>query len=97
MEDGGAVGDAGGRKNPFKDFFSGINWIDTAISAFIIGSVLYVVYYHKQKLMLEKVGYTDLSTRVQRVETQLANAKKSEMNATGGRGTMRRKRSLVTL
>lgn len=97
MEDGGSLSSDSGRKNPFKDFFSGINLLDTALMAFIVAGVGYIVYYHKKKLMLESVGYVDLSTRLQRVESQISDAKKSEMNATGGKGTIRRKRALVTL
>lgn len=96
MEEGGAVGESS-RKNPFKDFFSGINWLDTAIMAFIVAGVGYTIFYHKKKLMLENVGYVDLSTRLQRVEAQIASAKSKEMNATGGKGTIRRKRALITL
>jgi hypothetical protein len=98
MADGGDVGGAAPRKNPFKDFFADVNIVDVAISAFIVGAVIYSIQYHKFMIMMEKTGYADLSTRLNRVENDIASAKKksTEANATGGR-FMRKKRALVTL
>jgi hypothetical protein len=46
-------------------------------------------------MMLEKTGYADLSTRVQKMESALEAAKKkSEMNAAG---SQKKKRRLITL
>lgn len=101
MAEGGDVGGGGGSSsNPFKEFFSDINILDVAIAAFIVGGVLYAVNYYKFMIMMEKSGYSDLSTRVQRLESQLATAKKTaEANAAGnGKMPMRnRRRALVTL
>jgi len=98
MEDGGSV--AGGESNKIKEFFSDINVLDVAISAFIVGGVLYAIHYYKFMIMMEKSGYSDLSTRVQRLESQLAAAKKAaEVNAAGNAKNpmMRRKRALISL
>ncbi len=99
MAEGGDVGGAAPRKNPFKDFFSDINVVDVAISAFIVGAVIYSIQYHKFMIMMEKTGYADLSTRINRVENDIAVAKRkaaTEANASGNM-RMRRKRALVTL
>lgn len=94
MESGGAAP----RSSGIKEFFSDINVVDVAISAFIVGAVIYSIQYHKFMMMLEKTGYADLSTRVQRIESAMASAakKKSEVNATGN-GRMPRKRGVITL
>lgn len=100
MAEGGDVGGGGSASNKFKEFFSDINILDVAIAAFIVGGVLYAVNYYKFMIMMEKSGYSDLSTRVQRLESQLAAAKKTaEANAAGnGKMPMRnRRRALVTL
>lgn len=100
MAEGGDVGGGGSSSNKFKEFFSDINILDVAIAAFIVGGVLYAVNYYKFMIMMEKSGYSDLSTRVQRLESQLAAAKKTaEANAAGnGKMPMRnRRRALVTL
>lgn len=95
MEDGGSVGGSSGG-NKFTEFFSDINILDVAISAFIVGGVLYAIHYYKFMMMMEKTGYADLSARIQKVESQLAAAKKNaELNATGN--GMRKKRGLVSL
>jgi hypothetical protein len=96
MENGGETSSRGGGSS-IKDFFSDINLVDVAISAFIIGGVLYTIHYYKFMMMLEKTGSADLSSRVQKMESALSAAKKkSEANASGS-GTMKRKRSLISL
>lgn len=99
MAEGGAVepsgGSGGGVGSKIKEFFSDINVLDVAISAFIVGGVLYTVHYFKFMMMMEKTGYADLSSKVQKLETQMAAAKKSaEANATGG--GMKKKRALMS-
>lgn len=93
LEDGGDVG--GSKGSAIKDFFNGINGLDVAISAFIIAWGLYAIQYYKFLMMLEKTGYADLSSRVQKLESASTAKKQTEMNASGGRNT--RKRSIVTL
>lgn len=101
MAEGGDVGDAGGSSsNPLKDFFSGINVLDVAIAAFVVGGVLYAVHYYKFMIIMEKSGYSDLSTRVQRLESQVAAAKKTAEANAAGNGKMpmhNRRRAMVTL
>jgi hypothetical protein len=95
MEDGGSIGGSSGG-NKFTEFFSDINILDVAISAFIVGGVLYAIHYYKFMMMMEKTGYADLNARIQKVESQVAAAKKNaELNATGN--GMRKKRALVSL
>ena len=65
-----------------RDFFSDVNIIDVAISAFIIGGVLYSIHYFKFIMMLEKTGYTDMSSRMAKLESAMT-AKQAEANATG--------------
>jgi hypothetical protein len=51
-------------------------------------------------IMMEKTGYADLSTRINRAESELAAVKRktaTEANATGGGRFTRKKRALVTL
>ena len=95
MADGGGVAD-GGRKNPFKDFFSDVNVVDVAVSALIVAAVIYSVQYHKFMMMIEKAGYADLSSRISRMEAEHAAMKKkaTEANASGG---IRKRRGLITL
>ncbi len=99
MAEGGDTSAPAPRKNPLSGFFADINIIDVTISAFIVGAVIYSIQYHKFMMMMEKTGYADLSTRLNRVENDIASAKKkaSEANASGGKGFIRRKRALVTL
>lgn len=88
-------GAATGGGNPFSNFFSDVNVLDVTISAFIIGAVIYSIQYHKMMILLEKTGYADLSSRVQKLESSLEAAKKkAEVNATG---SQRKKRALITL
>ena len=101
MADGGAVEGGGGSSSgiggKIKEFFDDINILDVTISAFIVGGVLYAVHYFKFMMMMEKAGYADLSAKIQKIESQMAAAKKSaEANATGN-GGMRRKRALMSL
>lgn len=82
MAEGGSLGD--GDSGGFKGFFKDINVLDVAISAFIVGGVIYAMQYFKYMMMLEKSGYTALSERLQKVESSLQAAKKTaEMNASG--------------
>lgn len=100
MAEGGDVGGAAPRKNPFSGFFADVNVLDVAISAFIVGAVIYSIQYHKFMILMEKTGYADLSTRINRAESEIAAVKKrtaAEANATGGGRFTRRKRALVTL
>jgi hypothetical protein len=91
MEDGGAVKSS----NPIKNFFSDINVVDVTVSAFIVAAVIYSVQYHKFMMMIEKTGYADLSSRVQKLESSMAAAKKTaEVNASGGRNRMSRRRPM---
>jgi len=94
MDTGGATPRSGG----IKEFFSDVNVVDVAISAFIVGAVIYSIQYHKFMMMLEKTGYADLSTRIQRIESAMASAakKQTEANAAGN-GRIRRKRGVITL
>lgn len=79
MGDGGAVIKKSGG---FRDFFEDINILDVTISAFIVAGVLYAVKYYRYMLMIEKTGYADLSTRLNKIESAWA-AKQAEMNAAG--------------
>lgn len=93
MAEGGATSGGGG----IKAFFSDINVLDVTISAFIVAAVLYSIKYHRYMMMLEKSGYADLSTRVQKLESAIAAAKrKAEANAAGN-SKMVKKRGLISL
>ena len=84
MADGADVGSGDSGGGGVKDFFKDINILDVAISAFIVGGVIYAMQYFKYMMMLEKSGYTDLSERVQKLESSIQAAKKTaEMNASG--------------
>jgi hypothetical protein len=76
----------GGIKGWFKD----INILDVTISAFIVGGIIYAVQYYRFMMMLEKTGYADLSSRINKLESSIA-AKKAEMNASGNMDRMRRR------
>lgn len=65
-----------------KDFFSDVNIVDIAISAFIVAGVLYSIHYFKFMMTLEKSGYSDLSSKVAKLESAV-KAQQAEMNATG--------------
>lgn len=97
MADGGEVKSSGG--GGIKAFFSDVNVVDVTISAFIVAAVIYSVQYHRYMMMIEKTGYADLSTRVQKLESSIEAAKrKAEANAAGsGKPNMRRKRALMSL
>jgi len=96
MADGGEVKSSGGG---IKAFFSDVNVVDVTISAFIVAAVIYSIQYHRYMMMIEKTGYADLSTRVQKLESSIEAAKrKAEANAAGsGKMNMRRKRALMSL
>ena len=97
MADGGETGSASG--GGIKAFFSDVNVVDVTISAFIVAAVIYSIQYHRYMMMIEKTGYADLSTRVQKLESSIEAAKrKAEANAAGsGKPNMRRKRALMSL
>lgn len=92
MEDGGAM-----KSNPVKEFFSDVNILDVSISAFIVAAVIYSIQYHKFMMMIEKSGYADLSSRVQKLESSFNAAKKTaEINASGLAKSNRR-RPMISL
>ena len=97
MAEGGET--SGGSGGGIKAFFSDVNVVDVTISAFIVAAVIYSVQYHRYMMMIEKTGYADLSTRVQKLESSIEAAKrKAEANASGsGKMNMRRKRALMSL
>jgi hypothetical protein len=93
MESGGEVKSS----NRFKDYFSDINIVDVGISAFIVAAVLYSINYHRFMMMLEKTGYADLSTRLSKLESSFAAAKKSaQVNASGSMKTMKKRRPMAS-
>lgn len=97
MAEGGETGSASG--GGIKAFFSDVNVVDVTISAFIVAAVIYSIQYHRYMMMIEKTGYADLSTRVQKLESSIEAAKrKAEANAAGsGKMNMRRNRALMSL
>jgi len=97
MAEGGET--EGGRGGGIKAFFSDVNVVDVTISAFIVAAVIYSIQYHRYMMMIEKTGYADLSTRVQKLESSIEAAKrKAEANAAGsGKVNMRNKRGLMSL
>jgi hypothetical protein len=90
-EDGGAIVKKGGG---IKEWFSDINIVDVAVSAVIVGAVLYTVHYYKFMMMLEKSGYADLSGKVAKLQSAM-DAQKAEMNATGNNKLDRQRRRPV--
>jgi len=97
MAEGGETGSGSG--GGIKAFFSDVNVVDVTISAFIVAAVIYSIQYHRYMMMIEKTGYADLSTRVQKLESSIEAAKrKAEANAAGsGKVNMRNKRGLMSL
>ena len=93
-EDGGAIVKKGGG---IKEWFSDINIVDVAVSAVIVGAVLYTVHYYKFMMMLEKSGYADLNTKVSKLQSAV-DAQKAEMNASGnGKLDRQRRRPVMRL
>ncbi len=82
FEDGGEVSNEGSIGGSIRSFFSGINLLEAAISAFIVGGIIYTIQYYKFMMMMEKNGYSDLYARIQKLESA-EMAKKAEMNAAG--------------
>ena len=97
MAEGGETSGGGG--GGIKAFFSDVNVVDVTVSAFIVAAVIYSIQYHRYMMMIEKTGYADLSTRVQKLESSIEAAKrKAEANAAGsGKPNMSRRRALMTL
>jgi hypothetical protein len=97
MAEGGET--SGGSGGGIKAFFSDVNVVDVTVSAFIVAAVIYSIQYHRYMMMIEKTGYADLSTRVQKLESSIEAAKrKAEANAAGsGKPNMRRKRAFMSL
>ena len=91
FEDGGAIVKKGGG---IKEWFSDINIVDVAVSAVIVGAVLYTVHYYKFMMMLEKSGYADLNTKVAKLQSAV-DAQKAEMNAAGNGKLDRQRRKPV--
>ncbi len=87
MASGGATGGGGGG---IREFFSDVNLVDIAISAFIVAGVLYSIHYFKFMMTLEKTGYADLSSRMGKLESAVT-AQQAELNATGGMNGKRRR------
>ena len=93
-EEGGAIIKKGGG---MKEWFSDINIVDVAVSAVIVGAVLYTVHYYKFMMMLEKSGYADLNTKVAKLQSAV-DAQKAEMNAAGnGKLDRQRRRPVMRL
>jgi len=90
-EEGGAIIKKGGG---IKEWFSDINIVDVAVSAVIVGAVLYTVHYYKFMMMLEKSGYADLNTKVAKLQSAV-DAQKAEMNAAGNGKLDRQRRKPV--
>ena len=90
-EEGGAIIKKGGG---MKEWFSDINIVDVAVSAVIVGAVLYTVHYYKFMMMLEKSGYADLNTKVAKLQSAV-DAQKAEMNAAGNGKLDRQRRKPV--
>ena len=88
VDDGGAVIKKGGG---IKEWFSDINIVDVAVSAVIVGGILYMVQYYKFIMMLEKSGYADLNAKVSKLQSAL-DAQKAEMNANGANKVDRQRR-----
>jgi hypothetical protein len=97
MAEGGET--EGGKGGGIKAFFSDVNVVDVTISAFIVAAVIYSIQYHRYMMMIEKTGYADLSTRVQKLESSIEAAKrKAEANAAGsGKVNTGRRRALMSL
>ena len=94
FEDGGAIIKKG---VGIKEWFSDINIVDVAVSAVIVGAVLYTVHYYKFMMMLEKSGYSDLNTKVAKLQSAV-DAQKAEMNAAGnGKLDRQRRRPVMRL
>ena len=94
FEDGGAIVKKGGG---IKEWFSDINIVDVAVSGVIVGAVLYTVHYYKFMMMLEKSGYSDLNTKVSKLQSAV-DAQKAEMNASGnGKLDRQRRRPVMRL
>ena len=94
FEDGGAIVKKSGG---IKEWFSDINIVDVAVSAVIVGAVLYTVHYYKFMMMLEKSGYSDLNTKVSKLQSAV-DAQKAEMNAAGnGKLDRQRRRPVMRL
>ena len=80
-----------------KAFFNDINILDVTIMAFVVGGILYSVQYFRFMMMLEKSGYADLSTKIQKLESSMT-AQKAELNASGnGRMDSMRKKPMMRL
>jgi hypothetical protein len=84
MEKGGATS-SGGFGGAIRNFFEDINIVDVVTSAFIVGGVLYAVHYFKFMMMMEKTGYADLNTRIQKIEAANKKQESATANATGNR------------
>ena len=76
----------------FKGFFDDINILDVMLSAFIVGGILYVVYYYRHQMIKDKTMFTDLDNRLATIEKQVKKVN-SELNATG----KNKKRNVVRL
>jgi type IV secretory pathway VirB6-like protein len=92
MDNSYEVGGQTNKGNIFKGFFNDINILDVMLSAFIVGGILYVVYYYKHQMAKDKTIYTDLDTRLSTIEKQVKKVN-SELNATG----KNKKRNVVRL
>jgi hypothetical protein len=80
------------KSNMFKGFFDDINILDVMLSAFIVGGILYVVYYYRHQMIKDKTMFTDLDNRLATIEKQVKKVN-SELNATG----KNKKRNVVRL
>lgn len=86
MESGGSTSGGG-----IRGWFADINILDVTIAAFIVGVGTYGMVWFKFNMMMEKTGYADLSSRIQKLESSIAKKAAAEANAAGSmKGSNRR-------
>jgi hypothetical protein len=86
MESGGSTSGGG-----IRGWFGDINILDVTIAAFIVGVGFYGMSWFKFNMMIQKTGYADLSSRVQKLESSAAKKAAAEANAAGSmKGSNRR-------
>lgn len=88
-------GQAPMRSNPVSKFFSDINVVEAGLLALGVATFLYAIAYYRHEMQMSKSGYADLSTRMQKMESEMAARKAQEASANANGMARKAKRRML--
>jgi hypothetical protein len=90
-----AMGGQAPRVNPIGKFFSDINMVEAGLLALGVATFLYAISYYRHEIQMSKSGYADLSSRMQKIESEMAAKKAQEMAANANNMARRTKKRML--